>query len=144
MSPTSTSASAQVEPGAARTLEARYYTDPSIFKAEQEGLLARHPRRDVRARHVGHLIEVCQPVAGGEIDAHRPFLGRHLVLYARIEFDDFGIGHGGLLFLVALRVDDFRDDIVALGAEAFNLGFDHIAGLEIGSRTMPDAFRRAG
>lgn len=41
MSPTFTATSAQVQPGAARTLEARYYTDPSIFKAEQDGLFAR-------------------------------------------------------------------------------------------------------
>ena len=41
MSPTSAAASAQAEPGAVRTLEARYYTDPSIFKAEQEDGLSR-------------------------------------------------------------------------------------------------------
>ena len=43
---------------------------------DQEGArLARHARRDVVGHHVGHAVEIDQPVAGGEVDARLP-LGR--------------------------------------------------------------------
>ena len=38
-----------------------------------------HARGDVVVDEVGHAVERHQPVAGGQIDARLPFLGRHLL-----------------------------------------------------------------
>ena len=44
-----------VEPGPARTLDAHFYTDPGIFKAEQNGLFAR------TWQYAGHVSQVLNP-----------------------------------------------------------------------------------
>ncbi len=66
--------------------------------------LARHAHRDVVGDQVGHAVDVHQPVAGGEIDAGLPFLGRDL----RFEVGDLGRlqrmhAHGNAPGLVGFR-----------------------------------------
>ncbi len=68
-------------------------------RVEQEGLLAGHARRDVGARHVGHGVEVGQAIAGREVDPHRPLLGGHLLLDARVELDNFRVRHVSSLLI---------------------------------------------
>ena len=61
------------------------FLEHQSIRIDQKIVTARHARRDVREDQIIPAEVRDQPIAGGEIDAGRPLLGRHLI--ADIERD---------------------------------------------------------